>query len=612
MFATHTISLLIGVLLCVVISMLWTRTPKEHFSQGTDSVVTLREQAEQVQRDAFGVEACSLLNSESPQVGNEQYGVMNAILKGFRFNKWKPSEDDPQRDQVKADKAYCYIYNDVDNNIADYMLSKEGACDISNPLFAGNPMVSRVFTNSYTDKTHALPIQKCVVELEPNQVTPSNVNSMWSKWGSSHCTLMSESIRQELDKQRRLLVKAEEKYNQLMTADKYIQKVNEELTDSLSACGRCNEQWSNTYAAKMSNYVAQEDVMKNETVLLDRMMTSNYSLRSNNEKLTAEYDNWRTQWETQSNLYGKCRPMLAECRVLEAQASSNYQYVAGHNRTLTASNQVLQKERTKYTTLYNEQADHNARCEGVLRGETDKKTTMYNQLIQVTDWYNACNKERSHYASAYATYSNMYTRVYNDYNVCDQKRVKVNNDLRNAQRGNIECSTRRGQLEQSLTKYKRDFVYQEALVAEMRGDLKKNQGTLFECQRKKSKLESVKNNLLKNNVRLYNELEIAYQKLRSARATAFNNQKGAILGSYAGTLLGMGKGCQATADELKQLEEQANKLLGDGVDKGNICKACQTTEEQCAAVYKNDAYLCKVPMNRGAMERKDAVDGVPK
>jgi hypothetical protein len=583
----------------------------EHFNPDPYAPqVTLKDDAETVQRNAFAVEACGILESHSDGIGDNEYNVMNSVLKGYRFNKWKPSENDPAKAQMKDDKMYCYMYNDRDNNIADYMVSGESACDKQNPLFADNPMITNVFANSYTDRTHVLPIKKCVVEIDPNAATVSNVEHMWKKWGQSHCDVLSSSLRDELATSKTIFSKAEQRYNTLVGAEEYINGYRTQLTGDLASCGRCNQEWTDAYAVKWNDYIAQEEAMATETEKLSRLLTSNETLRTSNDVFKSDYDRWKEMWSSQSNAYWKCKPQLDTCKVMEAHALSNFQSASHQNRGLTNSNNALQTEKTNYTNLYNDQANHHARCDATLRSETDKKRAKYDQLIQVTGWYNTCNTERTHFSNMYATYSNMYTTVFKDYTSCDGRRNMTNNNLRNTQKGNVDCSHKRGTLEQSYIQTQRALSTEETNLKEAKETLRKNKESLFDCQKRKSNLESVKKNLLQNNVDLYNQLEIAYQKLRKERVVAFDNQKNAVSGSYA-SLLNIGKGCQANLDEIRVLEEQVQSIMDDKVDKGSMCLNCNPTEEQCA-IYKEDSTICPDPQDVARIEKSDAEQGLPK
>lgn len=585
-------------ILCVIIiaSVLAFMIRKSKDINEAFTEVTLTDSAEQNQRNAFAVEKCSDLLSHDPAIGNNEYNVMNSILNGYRLNKWKPVKDDPMH--PLPDKGYCYIYNDRSNNISDFLVGNESPCDISNPLFADNPMITRVFNNAYTDRTHTLPIQKCVIELDPNQITQSNVDRMWTKWGTSHCDLLSKSMRDELAFIKVIRDKARHRYDELVVDEEHMNAMNAQLVGHLGECGQCNAGWKATYGSKQDDYVSAETSLAQETHRLGKIMGSNEVLRNSNQALNDAIKMWNDLWVSQSNLYGTCTHQLNDCRALNDQAFSNYKSANNIYNGLSACNMSLSTEKMRLMGVYDQETGEYAKCSSTLSSESDRKNAMYNQLINVIDWNNTCQQELTHYKSLNDTYTDLYNKTYADYTACDIKRNEINGKLHITKIETVGCATQQGGLEQALIQTQKDFVTQEAALKEALTDLKAHEASLFECSRKKSKLNAVKEGLLVQNVTLYNELEVAYQKLRNAQMTAFDNQKDAIRTSFTASLLGVGAGCQANADEIPSLLNKANQLLGASFDPAQICKSCTPTQEQCEAAWMDDPDLCSLDMPR--------------
>lgn len=599
MFWIYFCLIILVVVLCLICVKL-SRNGIEMFT----SNMTLKDVPEASQKRTFGIESCDILKTDDETIGNAEYNMMTTMLGGFRLNKWKPVDDgmkNPGRD-------YCYLYNDRPSNISDYMTSL-GGCDTNNPLFKNNPMITRIFEDSTEDKTHILPVKKCVLELDVNMITPSSINAFWRQWGSSgtHCDNLTGDLRGELSNVRVKYHDVESKYNRLVGADQALSERNRVLESDLLACGACNQVWSGVIGSEWEAITEEEAALSQEKRLFNAYTGSNTVLRTDTTAKRAERDNWRDLWGSQSNVYYPCTGSLSECRVQESQASSNYQAVLTINRGLTACNQNLSTNRNWFMSGFNQLNESLTVCDGVRVEETDKKTSKYNDLLKVTDWYHTCDLERGHFFNAYGTFSNLYRDSFSNYNVCVRDRNALNDTLASTRRNKLNCESERGSVEQRNIQTQRELSKREQALEQAKNDLRQARDAYFQCNNQRERLKSTKENLLVTNVELYNELEAAYQRMRKAQKTAFEDQRYVIEES----LLDVGKGCEANGAEIGDLQKQVQLLMQLPENKtDNVCGTCMVTQEQCA-IYEKDAVFCANPTDRKKIEEQDKKDGVP-
>jgi hypothetical protein len=576
-------------------------------TESFDGNMTLKDIPEASYKRANGIESCEILKTNNESIGNAEYGMMERMLGGFRLNKWKPVDDNKK----KSNREYCYMYDDRVNNISDYMSSGVGVCDLSNPLFRDNPMITNVFIDETEDKTHVLPLRKCVIELDANMVRPESINRFWSQWGSesTHCDHLTGDLRGELSNVRVTYQDVHGRYTRLVGADQVLSARNGVLLSDLGSCGACNNTWSQVIDSQWSAITEEESALTSEQRLFTAYTQSNAGLRNQTAEKRAERDSWRELWGSQSNVYYPCSGSLSECQIQESQAASNYQAVLTLNRGLTACNQSLTGLRDWYMNGFNSLNESLTVCEGVRAEETDRKTAKYNDLTALRDWYHSCDLERGHYYNAFGTYSNLYLDNLTQYNGCVGDRNSLNSNLSLTRRNKLDCESSRGGVEQQNIHVQREMTKKEQELEQAKADLRKARDEYLQCINRREKLTSMKNNLMQNNVELYNELERAFQRMKNAQKAAFEDQRYAIEES----LLNIGKGCEANAAEIGDLQTQVQILmeLPEKKEEENVCGNCIVSQEQCA-IYEKEATFCMTPTDYGMIDEADAKDGVPK
>lgn len=154
-----------------------------------------------------GIEPCSILASSNYMATN--------YIDSLRIRKWKPRENDS--DFVKYAKSqpgsdYCYFFMDSDKRLlktndnpgyAPIMdpLSTFSNCSKENTIFRA-PVVTNVFESTGFDKTHNLPYKKCVLELNRDLATESNVNTFWDGFSGANnnafCQGMANALQIEI------------------------------------------------------------------------------------------------------------------------------------------------------------------------------------------------------------------------------------------------------------------------------------------------------------------------------------------------------------------------------------------------------------------------------
>lgn len=131
-------------------------------------------------------EPCNILNHS----GLTEDNIANAtiFLNANRIKKWKPLNDNV----LEPNKAYCYIDNDSDKKIFDIMMNRSNACTMS--MFKNNPIVEDVFENNIQDTTLAYAHNKCVIKMNPDNMNETNMNNLWSTFGTYHCEGLATNL----------------------------------------------------------------------------------------------------------------------------------------------------------------------------------------------------------------------------------------------------------------------------------------------------------------------------------------------------------------------------------------------------------------------------------
>jgi effector-binding domain-containing protein len=174
----------------------------KQFQQKEGFVELSKKDTEYIRKER-GIEKCDALLFNGDHLSEQERLTMTHYIEGLRLRKWKPSENDPMFQILSSnnDIQYCYLYDDKENATQDYILKEEEGqpkiCNKENDIFK-NPMINTVFESEFQDKTHNIPIKKCIFGIDRSQAHNNNVKNFWSTWTVQNCHRIAQTLRDEL------------------------------------------------------------------------------------------------------------------------------------------------------------------------------------------------------------------------------------------------------------------------------------------------------------------------------------------------------------------------------------------------------------------------------
>lgn len=155
--------------------------------------------------DWQGVERCDALNAQDfgwrAQMDTSAVTAMDAFVGGFRMREWKPTPDNNAAatgvTHAKPGYQYCYLY-DNSNQVADLRDRTLSSCDTLKQRLGNPEVLVRTFTDKGSDKSHSLPYQKCVLEIDQSKMSVASLNDFWKRAGENECAEMYSRSAQNL------------------------------------------------------------------------------------------------------------------------------------------------------------------------------------------------------------------------------------------------------------------------------------------------------------------------------------------------------------------------------------------------------------------------------
>lgn len=587
-----------------VFTVLKRRRMKEGFS--VDGQRTAATDAEIGMRDTYGLQSCMALSSKDDSIGNNEWNTMNSALKGMRINKWKPVSNNNVLDPTHT---YCYFYDDPDNRIQDFMLDSEAGCSASNAMFDGNPMITRVFTDETQDHVHALPVRKCVLEIDPNKATPENINRFWGSWGSSHCDNISSGLRKQLAVSQSNLSLWEAKLRALNTKDSSMRAYYDSLNNKLMPCGACNSDWQTVVAELRNKLVEEEERFKSERALNNALTLSNASLTKSNASLEADYNEWVAKYNTQLTENNDCVSRLKSCRSEEEEHAQNYNTVHELFRQLSGSNALLTKNLATWNHLFKSVSESNSYCMADLDETVNRRDKMQVQWQTEYAGHSTCIQERASASNDLANWSRLYVAAKDDYNKCmveKDETLRITEGLRTS---NADCTSALALSQQKERMLERETQVQTMLrkqrIEELTVTTSNYDACVMSLLKEKTKVEKQ----LQFNVDVYNNLDLALKsamekeyarRMQNYKALQDNlsNSINQVLDPLREENVSVCKNMKTLSARRLVLEQRLNALLdfqkkldSEGF-KQHACSVCIPTEEQCV---KHKSAICIEP-----------------
>lgn len=382
---------------------------EEKFETPGSQIDYTTDKADISQYKYYGNNRCSIFELDPTKVDSETYIMSRELIETNRIKELTERNTD--------DTTFCYIYDDKDRQIQDFILS-EGTCSIKSPIFANNDMIKNVFTDSNADKIHTYPIKKCIIEIDNSKVTNDNLKKFYNSIKDSYCTNMASDILTDILKTQEEFQLLSNKYADL---DMIYNSNNEMYKNTMyeyDTCTMSNNKYtySNNYILNQNNYISTKNFE------LENM----YNTCSNNlyELLTSTSN----AVESLLNDNIKSRKMLDE-------VSKNVDSCQLTNQNI--NDNIDRKKNTSgilaftINNMYNNNAGlilSNIECQGELNkiiSEADMYMEKYNQCYSNIELYHICNSN--------------YTKCIKERQVCHTERDRYEEIYKHYDSSNISC-----------------------------------------------------------------------------------------------------------------------------------------------------------------------------
>jgi len=140
----------------------------------------------------YGMEKCDSLTL--PNLDANAMIMNSKYVGGLRMNKYKPVD----ASKLHSNKSYCMIYNDLAQNVQDYLLGDQ-TCSLQHKNFKGTPFITNVYSDTSQSYALGVPINSCVIEIDKTKVSAANLSAFWNAFGDSHCSDLYNEWNQEVN-----------------------------------------------------------------------------------------------------------------------------------------------------------------------------------------------------------------------------------------------------------------------------------------------------------------------------------------------------------------------------------------------------------------------------
>lgn len=560
---------------------------KENFSNDLIQSESLRLKL----REDHAIQSCDILRPQNTtDISSTSHDNMRSILDGHRLNTYKPKDNNPLDGNLDRNMSYCYMYNDAQNNMKDYMLYNNG-CSLDNPIFENVDFITNVYETEHKDNTHTLPLKKCVVEIDPQQVTPSNLDNYWSKWGSEICNGISGPIQNEIRSTSNNIYQLSNDIVEIIDSIKSAEDQFDLLSTSNDICSNTIIDENSNLQSFTNRYNTEYDLFSSNKLLRDeKYSTYNQKLDTKRDKESTLENLLQSLGEIQTQ-NNACQVELSECQnersILETDK----------NNVLILNNELIEEEKNKRQT-YNDLYDDYSkimRNESQCRVDVEKLTQEVDEkresFLRKQDAFNSCDDNRSIYKEKSEEMAESLSNMKEKEQTCIDDRKEIREDYEHCELQNEKCNYLENEYKNTLER------------------LEKIKEKVEDCQQEREELETTKQELLNTNLDYYNELDrIIYNNYQSEKEVYQNEMKqiidfsDQILDEYTKNLndlttlrVSSGK-CQNKRDIVEKIQNTKGKnsdlRFRIEVLESQICNYCRPTVQQCARKFPNENALC--------------------
>lgn len=580
-----------------------TKINQEHFNDGArpaqqnQSVQPVRQtdEAKEKTRLNNAIQSCDYLRPTSPDImsGSSQ-DQMRRVLDGHRINIYKPEADDTfALERMNKLKDYCYMYNDKENDMKDYMLyaDSNNGCTMNNPIFKDTPFISNVFSTLHKDSTHAIPLEKCVMEIDRTQATPENLNAYWEKWGTSKCSSITNPLRDQLadyvDKNNKLsneiaeyvglISQYEPQYN---AASSNYTQCERETTEDTASLGIVTGKYNDAYDKYQDNIISEKEHQEKKQNKNDDIEV----LEKEKERYSGLYQEYRGKNDT-------CQDKLQKCRERKDNLQDKEKEKEKYLRNVKYENNVLEETENDVSAQLLNVIRNNAVCQSDLNTTNKDYEDLQENYRYERTVLDICIQEEDEYIRLY----DKFEKDANEMMVKEEGCIEDRLELRAK---NNKCADQKNRC---------NYLQKSHENAHLR--LKEIKDKYDVCDEKRQENLSTKQNLEDINVDLYNDLEQAMVKAYENEKSIYKNEhdqtmkvSSQIIDNYRKKMIEFnnkkidGYGCKENADSIKKIHsmEADNAELRYKIEafKKQACHYCKPTVQQCANKFPQEDVLC--------------------
>lgn len=531
----------------------------------------LNQQGQSQLYSGSAITPCEALRPNAYDVNSKTYANSSTYLDARRLNEWKPNKP--------TDGYYCFMYDDRDHNMQDYLMVNKNNFALNNA-----PFVVDQFSTNEIDSSHTGPIKKHVYKIDKTKITPKNLNEFWEHIDLNRCEQIVDPTLQRLKTTKKDVEATEELKNKvkntLVPLRNDVHYYRDEALDH-------EKQLSNT----KSNFNKFSE-------MYDKSLQEKRSKTNNLESLKTQLSHVKDEVSSCQDENDICQRNL---NIVEKQVSEETEW----NNDLRSTQSKLQEEKSKKEDTLRNVQEKKARCSTTLDEKTKKQRDLQLRLEAIYKQYKGCETDKQ------IVYENLQTKEHKLNNMRDEKEacLKNQNELEEKK---LTCYQQ---------KQKCNFLQNE--YNRIKKLLDEYQDRHNSCANDLDGYKSQKKVLIKNNVDAYNELQNAkmlYQKnllelyhFNKEESLKVNNK---IIQNYNKTAkeyVEQAKHVQG-CDSKKELHEDIEKINDENsrleymIDamESKPCKYCIPSVKQCATRFANDPALCGNKVYPHNLQVKDA------
>lgn len=432
------------------------------------------DQVDVSQRAVYGVNRCSIFELDPLKVDPEIYLMSRELIETNRL------KEIPEKNT--KDTTYCYLYNDKERSIKDFILS-DNECSIKSKYFDNNNMIKNVFVDSNADKIHTFPMNKCVIEIDNKNVTPENLSKFFNNVRDNYCTSLATDIISDIRYTQDEYTKLSRRYADIDADFRNNKSIYTGLMKEYDYCITSNNLTisRNNYIINSNNYVVQDR---------DRYQLS-YSTCSNNLNHTIE-STIRDVNELKSTMESLDKNNKQLKNDNNACALSFEDYNIKIDRRKGNAKSSLSSINNTYQQNINLISSNNE-CLGNYRKtkkEADDYLEKYNRCYpDISNYYtcsnncNVCMKEKDECSNLRYNYYNLYQSYYGSNTICQ-------NDLKITIEDLDDCTVNREKQDILNQDYKAKLIVLENEIIYLTDEKSKCIVNLRERKELKSELDN--------------------------------------------------------------------------------------------------------------------------